>query len=193
LWQYNWRSLLGYLENALYGIHGTVKDANTLEPVAARVFISGHDKDSSHVYSDTLTGKFTRFLAPGAWSLSFSAKGYRDTTIDNVFVLQGQKTDLIVEMESNTIPVVTVPLLYPNPATSKLTAILPEKLNGIVNIKIISQSGVKVADYNEDFLFGFPLEIDVRGLAGGGYTIIFTNTHSGVTYRSRFIATGRYF
>ena len=27
LWEYNCRSLLGYLENALYGIHGYVKDA----------------------------------------------------------------------------------------------------------------------------------------------------------------------
>ena len=51
LWQYNWRSLLGYLENALNGIHGTVKDALTEAPVKAKVFINNHDKDSSHVYS----------------------------------------------------------------------------------------------------------------------------------------------
>jgi hypothetical protein len=86
-----------------------------------------------------------------------------------------------------------VPLLYPDPASSYLMAKLPATLNGEVNIKIISQSGVKAADYNLDFLFGYPLEIDVSGLPGGGYTVIFTNTLSGISYRSRFIVTGRLF
>jgi murein tripeptide amidase MpaA len=65
LWQNNWHSLLGYLENALYGIHGLVRNVSTHAPVPARVFIEGHDKDSSQVYSDSLTGSFERFLSPG--------------------------------------------------------------------------------------------------------------------------------
>ncbi|NMC42186.1 MAG: hypothetical protein GYA43_13610, partial [Bacteroidales bacterium] len=48
LWQYNRQSFIGYLENALYGIHGRVLDDATSEPVPARIFIAGHDKDSSH-------------------------------------------------------------------------------------------------------------------------------------------------
>jgi hypothetical protein len=67
LWESNWRSLLGYLENALYGIHGLVKDSDTDEPVPARIFITGHDADSSHIYSDTVSGRFTRLLAPGSF------------------------------------------------------------------------------------------------------------------------------
>ncbi len=76
LWEYNWRSLLGYLENALYGIHGTVTDFNTDEAVPAKIFIEGHDSDNSHVFSDTLTGGFTRLIAPGSWTLKFTADGY---------------------------------------------------------------------------------------------------------------------
>jgi hypothetical protein len=197
LWQYNWRSFLGYLENAMYGIHGVVRDAHNSLPVAARVYISGHDKDSSQVYSDTLNGKFTRLISPGTWSLSFSAKGYQDTTLNDVIVIAGQKTDLVIEMKSITNSIDTtnpeLPFLYPNPASTLMKAILPEKLTGKVNIKIISQSGMKVADYNKDFLPGSPIEVDVRGMAGGGYTIIFTNTQSGASYRSRIIVTGRCF
>ncbi|MBA4322489.1 MAG: hypothetical protein C0408_06695, partial [Odoribacter sp.] len=197
LWQYNWRSLLGYLENALYGVHGFVKDLDTAEPVPAKIFITGHDKDSSHIYSDTLSGRFIRMLAPGTWNLTFSAKGYGDTTIYNVLVIPGMKTELTVEMKSIITDIDTSrrdePLLYPNPASSYLKAKLPENLEGRVNIIIISQSGVKVADYSRDFLFGYPLEIDVRGLSGGGYTVIFTNTLSGVSYRSRFIVYGKSF
>jgi hypothetical protein len=197
LWQYNWRSLLGYLENAMYGIHGFVRDKDTSLPVPAKVYISGHDKDSSQVYSDTLTGKFIRLLSPGTWNVSFYAKGYQDTTIDDVIVISGQKTDLLVEMRSISsnidTPVPETAVLYPNPASSMMKAILPEKVTGTVNIKIISQSGLKVADYDKDFAFGSPLEINITGLSAGGYTIIFTNTHSGVSYRSRFIVTGRSF
>lgn len=197
LWQYNFRSFLGYLENALYGVHGLIKDVHTADPLPAKVFISDHDIDKSQVYSDTLSGRFIRLLAPGTWDLTFSANGYRDTIMYNVSVVVGQKTDLIVEMESITSSIDTtdlkVPLLYPNPVSSYIMAKLPEKLNGKVNIKIISQSGVKAADYNKDFLFGYPLEIDVSGLPGGGYTIIFTNTLSRVSYRSRFVIYGRSF
>jgi hypothetical protein len=197
LWQYNWRSLMGYLENALFGIHGLVKDAHTSVPVPAKVFISGHDVDSSQVYSDTLSGSFTRMLAPGAWNLTFSAKGYHDTTINNVQVVARQRTDLAVEMRSITSSIDSVdpeiPLLFPNPASSFIMAKLPEKLSGKVNIKIISQSGMKVADYFKDFLSGYPLEIDLRGLAGGEYTIIFKNTASGILYRGRIVVIGRSF
>jgi hypothetical protein len=197
LWQYNWRSLLGYLENALFGIHGLVKDSQSAVPLPARIFISGHDKDSSQVYSDTLSGRFIRMLAPGTWNLTFSAKGYRDTTIYNVLVVSGQKTELTVEMKSISTDIDTVirnePLLYPNPASSLLMAKLPENMDGKVNIIIISQSGVKVADYFMNFSFGYPLEIDVRGLSAGGYTILFTHTISGASYSSRFIVSGRLF
>jgi hypothetical protein len=186
---------MGYLENALYGIHGLIKDAHTSGPVPARIFISGHDVDSSQVYSDTLSGRFIRMLAPGTWNLTFSAKGYHDTTINNVMVIDRQRTDLVVEMKSFASSIESVdqeiPLLYPNPASSFVTAKLPEKLSGKVNIKIINQSGMKVADYYKDFLSGYPMEIDLRGLSGGGYTIIFTNTVSGESFRSRLVVIGR--
>ena len=38
LWENNWRSLLGYLENALYGIHGMVFDSQSYTPVACKSF-----------------------------------------------------------------------------------------------------------------------------------------------------------
>ena len=98
LWQNNWHSLLGYLENALYGIHGSVRNINSHVPVPAKVFISGHDTDSSQVYSDTLTGSFVRFLSPGSWNLTFTATGYQPLLITNVIVTPVQKTDIIADM-----------------------------------------------------------------------------------------------
>jgi hypothetical protein len=170
---------------------------HTSAPVPAKIFISGHDIDRSEVYSDTITGRFIRMLSPGTWNLTFSANGYIDTTINNVSVAAGQRTDLLVEMKSiistidTTIPV--APLLYPNPSVNTIYAKLPQKLTGNINIKIISSSGMKVADYFRNNTFGNPMQIDISRLPGGSYTIIFTNNTSGVSYKSRFVALGQNF
>jgi murein tripeptide amidase MpaA len=195
LWQYNWRSLLGYLESALYGIHGFTKDEHTGGVVPAKVLISGHDVDRSESYSDSLTGRFIRLLSPGSWNLTFSANGYKDTTVNNVVVIAGQRTDLLVNMKSVTSSIDTtdpqVPLLYPNPASSKIMVKLPDKLKGVINIRIINQAGAAVADFDDNYIPGYPLVIDINKLSAGVYTIIFRQISSGFTYRSRFISLGR--
>jgi len=189
LWHNNWRSLLGFLENALYGIQGKVVNVNSKVPLHSRVFINGHDKDSSHVYSDSLTGSFVRFLSPGSWNLTFSASGFKDTTI-NVIVIAGQKTDLTVEMSpvvtgiESPVSSVTV-LLYPNPARNILKALLPDSVAGSVNIKIVNLSGMIVADFESQALAGVPLSFDISSLSGGPYTIIFKS--GSVTCHGRFM------
>jgi hypothetical protein len=191
LWQYNWRSLLGYLENALYGIHGQVLNSNTSVPVPAKIFITGHDKDSSHIYSDTLTGSFVRLLAPGSWNLTFTAHGYNDATISNIVVLPEQRTDIVVNMIPITNQIDTTipeaPSLYPNPATAEIKAILPGVLTGKVNVKIISQSGSLMSEYNTEYTQGVPLLIDIKRLSGGTYSVVFANTVKRISCRGRFI------
>ena len=70
LWDNNWHSLIGYLENAMYGIHGAVFDSDTHAPLPAEVFIKGHDVDSSQVYSDSLVRKFC--ASPGFRNMASS-------------------------------------------------------------------------------------------------------------------------
>jgi hypothetical protein len=192
LWQNNWHSLLGYLENALFGIHGLVRNANSHVPVAAKIFISGHDADSSHVYSDTLTGSFVRFLAPGSWNLTFSAAGYFPKTVNDIIVNDRQRTDLIVDMKtlvdgienpdsSNEI------LLFPNPARNNISALLPDILTGNINIRIINQTGMLISDYNISTVQGIPLRIDINSLSAGVYTILFSDTGRGRIFHSRFV------
>ena len=190
LWENNWHSLLGYLENALYGIHGLVLNSRSSAPVPAKIFIEGHDKDSSHVYSDTLTGNFVRFLSPGTWSLTFTANGFNDT-INDVVVLAGERTDVIVNMTQITNPVDTIipkaPAIYPNPATSEINVVLPDMITGAVNIKLISQSGKLLMDFDTEVFQGTPLTIDVRRLSSGTYSVVFTSSAKGITYVGRFI------
>ncbi|MFO7573774.1 MAG: M14 family zinc carboxypeptidase [Bacteroidales bacterium] len=190
LWLYNRSSLLGYLENALSGIHGTVRDSATYAPVGAKVFISGHDKDSSHVYSDTLNGAFVRMLAPGSYSVTFSAPGYKTKTLNNVDVFAGQRTDIAVDMEAGFanigIPAGDKPTLYPNPATTRLFAILPEGFNGNINVTISSISGQVVSRYNTESGPGLPVTTDISRLSGGTYVIKFTSADTGNSSCGRF-------
>jgi hypothetical protein len=192
LWQNNWHSLLGYMENALYGVHGLVRDLNTQKPVPAKVYILGYDRDSSQVYSDTLTGKFERFLSPGLWYLSFSAKGYWPVTISNINVTNRQRTDLIVDMNptANKVenPTSQSPLvLYPNPAHVEIKTIPPDGLNGKVNIRIFNSAGILMSDFDLDIVQGIPMVIDVKLLPSGIYTILFTNIATRTSFHGRFV------
>jgi Zinc carboxypeptidase len=83
-WDANYRSLLNYMEQALYGIRGTVKDADTGMPVKAYLHIPGHDRENSEVYSDSLYGFFTRLLDQGTYSIEFTASGYFPLTVDDI-------------------------------------------------------------------------------------------------------------
>ena len=191
LWDNNRRSLIGYLENSLYGINGLVTDSRSGEPVPARIFINGHDMDNSHIYSDTLTGRFIRLLEPGIWNLSFSATGYRDTVVNNIVVTTRQRTDVIIDMVPVFNPVDTTnplkPLLYPNPGSTYIKAVLPEKMRGSVKVEIFNISGMKLSDFYTETSDRLPVTIDVRWLPGGSYIVVFTNSASQISYRSRFI------
>ncbi len=190
IWESNRRSLVGFLENALSGIHGYVSDYHSGMPVAASVVIRYHDEDNSEVTSDIISGRFVRLIEPGTWDLTFSAEGYRDTVV-SVITTTGEITELSVEMSSAINRVDTTnhvsPFLYPNPASTYIKAVLPEELKGELWIGIYSVSGKKVAEYSTAVAGIIPLRIDISALKRGMYIIKFTNRISGISGRASFI------
>lgn len=193
LWQNNFHSLLGYLENALYGIHGTVINAVTHSPVAAQVFIYGHDKDSSQVFSDAVTGNFLRMLSPGLWNLTFTSPGYFPVAIKDVNVSQEQRTNLFIELTNNILDAIDTPLskqtvvLYPNPASNFIKALLPDNIDGNLNVRIVNQTGMILSDYNTSVVPDIPVDIDLKRLSGGIYTLVLTHLTTGSSFHGRFV------
>jgi len=129
LWQYNYRSLLNYLEQAQYGIRGTVKDSITDEPLKVKIEVVGHDSDSSHIYSDSLRGDYYRLIYEGTYHLQFSAPGYQNKTIEEVQVFNYEVTYLDVRMvplnsSGNQILLAPDISYYPNPFQDILTVSL---------------------------------------------------------------------
>jgi len=94
-WDYNYDALLAYLENALYGIHGVVKDAAN-NPLGATINVVGLDTDYTKIRTNPALGTFYRYLSPGTYTLEVSVDGYPTQTISNVTVNAGQMTPLTV-------------------------------------------------------------------------------------------------
>lgn len=96
-WNYNYNAMLSYLEQAYYGIHGTVTDPYG-NPLAATISISGHDNNFSTVITDPAHGDFYRYLSPGTYNLTISASGYPDKVVSGVVVNANTQTPLNVVM-----------------------------------------------------------------------------------------------
>ena len=98
-WEYNRRSLLNYMEQALFGVRGLVTDANSGLPVEdAEVYVLSHEYDSSWVYSSA-QGNYHRYLLAGTYDIRFSAPCYADQVISNITVVNNQATVLDVQLQ----------------------------------------------------------------------------------------------
>ena len=90
-WGYNYRSFLNYLVESTYSLQGIVTDSLTGLPLSARVFIAGHDIDSSQVFTDPSVGDYHRLLKAGNYGVTFSSAGYFPKTVA-VQISDQQKT-----------------------------------------------------------------------------------------------------
>lgn len=183
LWESNYRSMLGYLENALYGIRGIVTDKYTGKPVPASVSVDGHDKDNSHVLCDTATGVFTRLISEGLYNLKLSASGYRDTVISSVNVVEGVQTGIDIQMTPLVKPPdpekILTPFFYPNPCSGEVNVFLPEGLDGTVDVRVFDLSGRLVLRSEAEVVENEPLKLVLSGLGEGEYIILFTGLSTG--------------
>lgn len=101
-WNYNYRSLLNYMEQAQYGVRGIISDTITGEPLKAQILISGHDVDSSMVFSSLPIGNYHRLISSGTYNITFFAEGYLPKTVKNVVVNNKETTTLNVRLWDGT-------------------------------------------------------------------------------------------
>lgn len=81
-------AMMAFLQNAGYGIEGTVTDSITGDPVAAVLYV---DKFYPF-YSDPKVGDYHRFLLAGTYSIKVIANGYQTRTISQVVVADKKST-----------------------------------------------------------------------------------------------------
>jgi len=193
LWEWNHRSLLRYIAEALTGISGTVTDAGTGDPLSAKISIAGHDSDSSYVWSDTTTGFYTRFLAPGTWNLTFSCPGYKSYTL--AAELTDAWTQLIrdirLEKDINKYPDPPESglMVLPNPSDGNFGIMTPEILTGEVTVTLFSSSGALMKHYRTNAQPGIPIECKFTDIPAGLYIISVRKEPLGPTVRGKAVIT----
>ncbi len=96
-WEWNYRSLLNYMAQSMYGIQGTVTSSDGA-PLVAEIRIPNHDEDNSHVVSDPQFGSFSRLLEPGLYDVEVSAWGYETADFNNTAVSWYSATRLDVSL-----------------------------------------------------------------------------------------------
>ncbi|MBD3332876.1 hypothetical protein GF356_08495 [candidate division GN15 bacterium] len=102
-WDWNKRSMLTWLEHAMYGIKGIVTDSSTGLPLFATVTVLNHDEDSSRVFTDPDIGDYHRMIYPGTYDVRYSADGYVPKTIYGVEVLDYESV-VIQDVELAPVP-----------------------------------------------------------------------------------------
>ena len=82
-WNYNKESLLTYMEECLYGIHGLVSNESG-DPIDAEITILDHDELNSNAITDEIVGDYHRPIEPGNWDVEVSAYGYITQVFNNI-------------------------------------------------------------------------------------------------------------
>ncbi len=149
-WNYNYRSLLNYMEQATFGIHGTVRDIVTLQPIKARIEIIGHDRDNTDVFSYLPLGLFHRPVLGGTYTLRVTAAGYPEKIITGVTVQNRKTVNLDIRLG---IPTSVAEIsngvsmnVFPNPVNHTSVANVYLQEAGLVNIEIINIDGKVVSN-----------------------------------------------
>ncbi len=98
LWNANKTSMINYLLQGLYGIHGYVSDSLTGTALEAEISLPGYDKLGSQVYSRPESGVFFRYLKQGNYNFRINASGYRPLFTENVLVTDYAKKNLEIKL-----------------------------------------------------------------------------------------------
>jgi hypothetical protein len=171
-WNYNRKSLVQYIQQALTGICGTITDSLTGLPLKAQVRILNHDKDNSFVYSDEETGSFYRLNSQGEYNLAFAAPGYKIRYVP-AQIIQNELTLLDIQLTSSIELEV-----YPNPFTDHLYFTIPYAGYNL-QVRFVDMAGKVVKYLNKTITTPGLKEIRMNDLPQGMYIVhIFYNNQS---------------
>jgi hypothetical protein len=121
-WDYNRWSLINMITQSRYGIHGNITSKVTGFPIKATIWVEAHDDSTSWQESDSISGNFYRYLKEGSYDIIISADGYISDTINEVEVIDYQKTILNIVLDSTVSTFLDEKnkqqiSIYPNPAS----------------------------------------------------------------------------
>jgi hypothetical protein len=173
-WNYNYKSLINYMEQSLFGLRGILSDSITNVPIKGKIFINGHDMDSSHVYSSLPVGDYHRYLFAGNYNVTYSSPGYKSKTINGINITNDSTTVLDVQLVPNGTGIYQktddeIVNIYPNPAKNIFFIEIEKPVGKIFNVELIDTDGRMI--YIDHFISysNTNLSIDVSDFNSGIY------------------------
>jgi hypothetical protein len=154
-WDFNYRSLLNYMEQSTFGLHGTVKDSVTGLPLKAEIFVVLHEKDSSWIYSALPNGDYHRLLAEGTYTVRYSAPGYLSREIPGVSIINKQSTIIDIKLLPEGVGGIDNDMtgrlirFYPNPLSGNILHF--ETATSVSFISVYDLAGKSIKDIDIDF------------------------------------------
>jgi len=115
-WNYNRQAFLDYIKQANFGFQGKVLDSSG-NPINAQIFINGHDKLNSYVFSNPDHGDYYRLIESGTYQVTYSAPGY-----------VSQNVTVSVSNNATTVQNVTLVSLTPLPTSSNAEVCTDENI-----------------------------------------------------------------
>jgi len=191
-WEYNYRSLLNYIEQAGYGVQGIVTDSVTGEPLQARIFIPLHDIDNSYVDTKLPSGYYSRLLDEGIYNIIYSATGYFPKSVYDVTVTNNETLRLDVELvplnvAQNEPRNVRVSMAFPNPSNGIVDLTLPETGIAEAEVECFGMNGKRVYSMHLDLSGGVTnVRLDLGNLPAGLYLLRLTTGMASYTDRIIF-------
>jgi hypothetical protein len=95
-WNIHGPGVAAFLEWIFVGVEGTVTDADTGDPLLARILI---DPVGEPVFTDPGLGDYHRILLPGTYDVTAVANGYLPATVTDVVVPDGDTAIVDFELE----------------------------------------------------------------------------------------------
>jgi len=173
-WNYNYNSLLKYMEQSLYGIRGIITDAQTGDPIKAKVEIVGYDDDVSFVYSSLPIGNYHRLIKTGTYDVTYSKDGYISQTI-SVNTTDYQTTVQDVALVPDSLDLSELPLkdlieIIPNPTVDNKLIIRFGTTISNIRLNVFDVLGKNILNVEKhQILSGNSLVIDMSNFEKGLY------------------------
>jgi len=174
LWNYNYRSLLNYINRVHKGVYGKVTDQDD-NPLHAKISLTSYDTDSSEVYAGISNGMYYRMLSSGNYQLVANLAGYApaefnitvpvNSKIEQNIVLQKYPTGLHTYNNS----VVRV-VKYKNPIMSSLEVDLEIEKACQFQLSLFDIYGKAILQKRIEGVKGLnKIELNVSNIKSGAY------------------------
>jgi hypothetical protein len=173
-WNYNYRSLLNYINRVHTGVYGKITDQDGL-PLHAKISLKAYDSDSSEVYSNALNGMYYRMLRDGSYRLTASLTGYSffDSTVS---ISNHLPTRINIKLKKDPLAVqeanreFTKVIKYNNPVQNQLNIDMELEKPCVYYLELIDFSGKKILDRLFEGNAGInSIQLDVGNIKDGIY------------------------